>query len=672
MNFKPSFWIKPIFNKWIWFFAFDLVLVLTAATVLSGDKLLQSLVADKIQELKEEKNLKVQIEGMSLPWFTRFEAEKVLVSNDNYRIDFHSLQADFSWWSLITRRLSPKSVAIDSIWLTKVEHKLQVQREEDTLKIADRLEFVRGSIGRLRKIFPKIPKNISLNHLELRSSDSSSVSLYQIDSLRIQDQLGNFQLSGAWGRGVAKVSMQSDQLSLEWHPKVDSLYGIPPPFSRWIKRAGSLSVALNLDHSGENELIDFDCHLSGVVIDHKALHTESFELPKTHIKGRLELAPNQVSLSDLAFHTGQLGGTLEFIAIFDSLSLQTASFQLDVPAIAGKDWQKSLPSGVFQCLETLKTKGKLGLELKAEYSAKQEVPLQIVSQVKQEDFRLLSGGSCGLSKLSGNFTYFPWRSSRSLSLGSEGAGSYTKLDKISPYLRSSVLNSEDGSFFWHNGFNDEALAESLIENVERGTFRRGGSTITMQLVKNVFLSRRKTIVRKLEEIAIVWFIERFRLTSKERMFEMYLNLIEWGPEIYGIREASQFYFSTLPSQLDVEQSIFLSSIIPSPRAFRYRFESTQPVLRDFNGPYFNLIGHKLRQQKIITEVQRESIDYSSLRLRGDAANRLRVSTNDMTAANDSISGTSFLESFFPVWSKPVYPVPEFEPVSPPEQPKQNP
>ena len=97
------------------------------------------------------------------------------------------------------------------------------------------------------------------------------------------------------------------------------------------------------------------------------------------------------------------------------------------------------------------------------------------------------------------------------------------------------MQSEDGAFFYHKGFLPDAIREALIYDLQVKRFARGGSTITMQLVKNVFLNRNKNFARKLEEALIVWLIETERLTSKERMYEVYLNIAEWGPLIYGIR-----------------------------------------------------------------------------------------------------------------------------------------
>jgi len=157
---------------------------------------------------------------------------------------------------------------------------------------------------------------------------------------------------------------------------------------------------------------------------------------------------------------------------------------------------------------------------------------------------------------------------------------YMPLDQISPYLRKSVLTTEDPSFFSHRGFISEAFKQSIVKNIKTKKFSRGASTISMQLVKNAFLSREKTVSRKLEEILLVYILENNRIVSKERMLEVYFNIIEWGPNVYGIGEASQFYFQKTPSELSLNECLYLARIIPSPKKFMYQFND-QGMLKDF-------------------------------------------------------------------------------------------
>jgi membrane peptidoglycan carboxypeptidase len=160
------------------------------------------------------------------------------------------------------------------------------------------------------------------------------------------------------------------------------------------------------------------------------------------------------------------------------------------------------------------------------------------------------------------------------------------------------MTSEDGSFYFHNGFNSGAFRESIVTNIKEGRFARGGSTITMQLVKNVFLTRNKTLARKIEEALIVWIIETKNLVSKQRMYEVYLNVIEWGPGIYGANQASHFYFNKRPGDLSLQESVYLASIVPRPKWYKYTFEQNG-IMRPFYSNYFNRMKELMVKKEFI-------------------------------------------------------------------------
>ena len=143
-----------------------------------------------------------------------------------------------------------------------------------------------------------------------------------------------------------------------------------------------------------------------------------------------------------------------------------------------------------------------------------------------------------------------------------GSGNWTPVDRISPYMQVAVLTSEDGSFFHHHGWNKGAIRRALIANLKAGQFRQGASTISMQLSKNLFLSRDKTLSRKLEELVLTDYLEQ--TFDKSEMMELYLNVIEFGPNVYGITQAARFYFGREPEELQLAECMFLTSILPSP------------------------------------------------------------------------------------------------------------
>ena len=225
-----------------------------------------------------------------------------------------------------------------------------------------------------------------------------------------------------------------------------------------------------------------------------------------------------------------------------------------------------------------------------------------------------------LQKLNGEFSQSVYENDRYIRTFVVGVSNpfYTSYDQISPYFKNAVLTSEDGNFFSHNGFNEDAFRKSIATNYKARKFLRGGSTISMQLVKNVFLNRKKTVARKAEEALIVWLIESNRLVSKARMFEVYCNIIELGPNVYGIGEASRFYFSKLPSELNLSESVFLASIIPHPKYFKYMFDSTGTLKENQKG-FYELVVSRLVKRNIISPLD-STQSLPVVKLNGEALN----------------------------------------------------
>lgn len=143
---------------------------------------------------------------------------------------------------------------------------------------------------------------------------------------------------------------------------------------------------------------------------------------------------------------------------------------------------------------------------------------------------------------------------------------WTPLGRIAKDAVNAVIVSEDGTFWSHEGFDWFEFRESLERNVKEGRAARGASTITQQLVKNLYLSPSKNPLRKLKEWVLTWYMEQ--KLGKSRILELYLNVIEWGNGIYGIESASQTYFGKSASMLTREEAARLAAVIPNPRRYR--------------------------------------------------------------------------------------------------------
>ena len=152
---------------------------------------------------------------------------------------------------------------------------------------------------------------------------------------------------------------------------------------------------------------------------------------------------------------------------------------------------------------------------------------------------------------------------------------FVPYEKIAPALIGAVVTAEDGEFFRHNGVNWRAITYAAERNLEEGQIVVGGSTIPMQLAKNLFLDGDRVLARKIQELGLLALANLSEAAGKERLLEIYLNIIEFGPGIRGIAEAAERYFGTTPSELSVPQAVWLASIIRSPHVLSKHAETGQ-------------------------------------------------------------------------------------------------
>jgi monofunctional biosynthetic peptidoglycan transglycosylase len=137
--------------------------------------------------------------------------------------------------------------------------------------------------------------------------------------------------------------------------------------------------------------------------------------------------------------------------------------------------------------------------------------------------------------------------------------------RISPNLKRAIIASEDAKFVDHEGFDWDGIQKALEKNQKRGRFVAGGSTISQQLAKNLFLTPTKSYFRKAEEAIITLMLEA--LWSKQRIFEVYLNVIEWGNGVFGAEAAARHYYGVSAAQIGPEQAARLAGMVPNPRFY---------------------------------------------------------------------------------------------------------
>ncbi|HSK00109.1 MAG TPA: transglycosylase domain-containing protein [Kofleriaceae bacterium] len=172
---------------------------------------------------------------------------------------------------------------------------------------------------------------------------------------------------------------------------------------------------------------------------------------------------------------------------------------------------------------------------------------------------------------------------------------FVPIEEISPHLINSIMSTEDSGFRSHKGFIPSEFRSALVRDLKAAEFTHGASSITMQMVKNVLLFREKTLARKLQELFLTWHVEN--TLTKDRILEIYFNVIEYGPALYGIGPAAHHYFGKAPRDLTPREAAFFSSILPSPKE-RYKQYCKGEVTRFTDDKIKFYLGVMLKRKRL--------------------------------------------------------------------------
>lgn len=362
--------------------------------------------------------------------------------------------------------------------------------------------------------------------------------------------------------------------------------------------------------------------VNGLTLLHHRISPEPVMLDRGSFLYRVNVGNNYIELDSTS--TQVTFNSLSFrpyikLEKTNTWKLTAAVNKTDFPS---DDLFSSLPKGLFYNLEGMKTSGELSYHFLFDLNMANVDSLVFESSLTAKNFQVLNYGNTDLRKLNTPFMHTVYEKDipvRTFEVG-EANPDFRPIHAIAASLQQAIMQNEDGGFYYHGGFLSGSIREALIQDIKERRFARGGSTISMQLVKNVFLSRTKTIARKLEEVLIVWLIESNRLTSKERMYEVYLNIVEWGPLVYGANEASRFYFNKDASSLTWNEAIFLAMLVPRPKTWASFFSGDAHLKPTYEG-FYQLIAARLLDRGIITD-EEASLIKAEVVISGPARNLL--------------------------------------------------
>ncbi len=450
---------------------------------------------------------------------------------------------------------------------------------ETTIEKRNYAEFAYSIINKSLNLFPE---KISLENLSFRLDDLGKKVTLKAHKLTLK----NHQLQ-------TLVNVETNTFSQNW-----KIEGFANPREKkvdlQIKNNDTTQIRVPFLDQKYNLISSFDnlhFKINKVEMDGDELHFDGYSSVENLTLNHPKIAKQNVVFKNSSFDFKFLFGS-DFVAIdtssivklnqikmqpyveYNTQSDVIYTLRANIKKMKAQDFINSLPTGLFSHFEGMQATGEFDYKLNFQFNKNKPWKLIFDSKLNKKNVLITKYGEANLSKLNTEFEYSAidnGKQQRPILVGKTNLN-YFLLAEISPYLQKCVLTSEDPSFMTHRGFVTEAFRQSIIKNIRTNKFSRGASTISMQLIKNVFLTREKTMSRKLEEILLVYILENNRIATKERMLEVYFNIIEWGPDVYGIGEAAEFYFNKTPIELTLKECLYLASIIPSPKKFMYLFD----------------------------------------------------------------------------------------------------
>lgn len=314
--------------------------------------------------------------------------------------------------------------------------------------------------------------------------------------------------------------------------------------------------------------------------------------------------------SDLSF-SGRASGQWSKASVIPEL----ASIELELAEVGCDAALNALPAGLRPMLAGLELRGKMHsrLELMLSRSNLADTLLQVSPGIEGCSV-VREPPSADTKALRASYEH---RSPDGRPhLLEKGAPGFTPIKKMPSYVPRAFVAAEDARFFKHAGFDPHQIERSLAIDMQQGRFVRGGSTISQQLIKNLFLHRKRTLARKLQEAALTWRLENN--VKKDRILEIYLNIIEFGDQnTYGITEAAQRWFAVEPTDLTILQTAFLAAIVPEPTSMSARIRDAQGLDPVSAGRVATIL-RAMKRGKVISKAEYQRAKKQNLRFASGA------------------------------------------------------
>jgi hypothetical protein len=550
----------------------------------------------KLASILKQTNLKIQYEDISLTW-DGFRVEGLACSSPQMRA-FGTVEVAFKLWPGPGFG-RPERVTLDRARVTLLRAPVTALSAGNSGSSAAAAGA--SSLTSLQKLL-KPGVNLELRKVRLEILDARRESVLHINrmdaSLSSLEQHVEMQIQGFHYRGREILQGLNGQLILQpkqgrlpffvtarehgsepWQLQgaisedFDSLelrhkrMGIPSrwqPYLRSIEPKDRLEVLVKLQVDGlkKGKDLDFDVQIASnnLEINHPLLSSEKVGPWPFTIRAQGDFNPEQGSLS--------VRRGLIYVLQAAQKAQMKSTFTLAkndlLKPMAEDPWRLNWRLAETECQDLLDILPKDSFPLLQGFQVKGHVELTADLELMPQKGRAIEFPrgkqvfACKIAHAPEKFTESSIRARVQTMRGQD----FVPVSGIAEDFLRGVIAAEDASFWQHEGVRTSALTAAFQANLKAGKVLFGGSTITMQMVKNFYLSHEKVLSRKLQELLISWALEQ--TLDKQDILEVYANIIQFGPNVYGIRRASQSYFGKEPAQLTTAEALFLSSILPSP------------------------------------------------------------------------------------------------------------
>ena len=575
-------------------------------------------------------------------------SEIILVpKNADTLFNIQKMKTSVNLWRLLVGDVQLGTLEIEKGYVQLVKNKKGrnfdafLKKDETTTSSNEKRDYAKVAYRLISKVLNLVPTDMKVENLSFRLDDNGKKTTINFQKLRLVNKQLETSIKVETKAFIQRIRIEgfadprNKTADIRFFNMDTGAIKVPYLDERYSLKSSFDSIRLNIqniDKSGSELHLDGFASIANLMINHKKIANKDVVIKNAKFDFRFLLGSDFISIDS--------SSTVQFnkIKFHPYLAYETEEdtiykIKVSIPKMKAQDFIVSLPDGLFTHFQGMEAKGNF--EYKLDFMFNKNKPNRLVfdSKLKKENLRITKYGEANLNKLNGEFIYraiIQNVQQRPVLVGSENPN-YTPLDQISPYLQKCVLTSEDPSFFSHRGFINEAFKQSILKNIRTKKFSRGASTISMQLIKNVFLTREKTVSRKMEEILLVYILENNRIASKERMLEVYFNIIEWGPNVYGIGEAAQFYFQKSPADLTLKECLFLATIVPKPKKFMWQFDN-EGNLKSFAKQQQKFLSNLMLRRGLL--IPEDTIGQSiPLQLTGNAHSHLNIKVQDSIAVD---------------------------------------